>query len=753
MSIVLSLPLDLTGVKVANRITGEQHIVTGLEDAIFALDFGPFYTAGLKVYSVTLGRYLVPTTEYIPLHYYEEPSLRSGLEVCCVIYITNPSLFGTLAVEYQAVGGEFVNMISIIEQLIANLAIDNRPVHWADLIGAPDTFPPANHLHDLGDLYGFEYLTDAIDGLRDAILTGDQASHEEIYGYIDQILTAVGQSSDQILAQLNAHESSLNNPHGVTKLQVGLGNVQNYGVSNRVDAEAGVSNAFYMTPQSTAYAIQVQALTPLANHTGRTDNPHSVTKAQVGLSAVQNYAMATLVEARVGTASRYLGADIGFQLITEIVTTASNTLNARINSVESTAAQNLATHTGNTNNPHGTTKTQVGLGSVENYGIASQPQAEAASANDVYMTPLRTGQAITVLAVTPLNNHIGNTNNPHNTTKAQVGLGSVQNYGVASQTDVNNGTPGVYVTADTSRTYLLSITNPITTALNNHIGNTSNPHNTTAAQVGLGNVPNYPKASTGQAQAGLDDASLMTPYLTGLAIAQQSPVLKVQGRTGLVTLQASDRASMGIAETNNVTFAQVTAGSVGSGGYRTTLISAGIDTRLQNYDAGNSRLFYMPYGQNEPGASIGMRLLATEYLNKPYVFANQVNIAAGTTSYSVGIYAVSYLVISANAGTNPLTLSVFGNGGANGNPDSTRDRRGTIYEDGTNQWAYSLTLKINPGNRTVNWGSVSWGSAGAPALVPNTWNYVVITTELVRDPSSGTHFYGAYSGVFVGGGF
>lgn len=43
-------------------------------------------------------------------------------------------------------------------------------------------------------------------------------------------------------------------------------------------------------------------------------------------------------------------------------------------------------------------KADVGLGSVENHPIASQGEAEAGTANDRYMTPLRTAQAIAELA-------------------------------------------------------------------------------------------------------------------------------------------------------------------------------------------------------------------------------------------------------------------------------------------------------------------------------------------------------------------
>lgn len=45
-------------------------------------------------------------------------------------------------------------------------------------------------------------------------------------------------------------------------------------------------------------------------------------------------------------------------------------------------------------NPHGTTKADVGLGSVLNYGIATQSEAEVGTSNIKYMTPLRVVQAI-----------------------------------------------------------------------------------------------------------------------------------------------------------------------------------------------------------------------------------------------------------------------------------------------------------------------------------------------------------------------
>lgn len=51
-------------------------------------------------------------------------------------------------------------------------------------------------------------------------------------------------------------------------------------------------------------------------------------------------------------------------------------------------------HPGSGTNPHGTTKSDVGLGSVENYGIATAEEAIAGIVNNKYITPLRLMEAI-----------------------------------------------------------------------------------------------------------------------------------------------------------------------------------------------------------------------------------------------------------------------------------------------------------------------------------------------------------------------
>ncbi|WP_240342242.1 hypothetical protein [Lactococcus lactis] len=50
---------------------------------------------------------------------------------------------------------------------------------------------------------------------------------------------------------IEAHTTDFKNPHKVTAAQVGLGNVQNFGLATEDEAKQGISNAKYMTPSLT----------------------------------------------------------------------------------------------------------------------------------------------------------------------------------------------------------------------------------------------------------------------------------------------------------------------------------------------------------------------------------------------------------------------------------------------------------------------------------------------------------------------
>ena len=425
--IILRYAEDRTGENPNNRVVNETHQTVNRRVRAIAPYHGPFYSESVVVRNAVTNDVLIKDVDYHAVEYYESISRLTGKEVCAIILIVNEGItHQEFSIDYQVVGGEFSYGYDSIAKMMDKINNDDRPVHWGNLLNLPPEFIPSAHLHDIGDTFGWEYVIAELELIRKAILMGDSASHDEIYMYIDRRVDELRGESDQLELRVDAHLANENNPHNVTKDQVGLGLVENYRPSTKSEAEAGSLNNVYMTALRVKEAITFQAVTPLTNllnaHTSRTDNPHSVTKAQTGLGSVENFGVASKAQAEAGSANNLYMTPLR---VKEAITAQAGT--------------RLDAHLADANNPHNVTKAQVGLGSVENYGIATQAEAEAGTSNAKYMTPLRTSQAITTLAIGPLNTHIYNKGNPHNVTKAQVGLGSVENYGIATQAEAQAG--------------------------------------------------------------------------------------------------------------------------------------------------------------------------------------------------------------------------------------------------------------------------------------------------------------------------
>jgi hypothetical protein len=85
------------------------------------------------------------------------------------------------------------------------------------------------------------------------------------------------QADTTVNAKVNSHIGNKSNPHGVTKAQVGLGNV-----NNTSDADKPVSTA-QATAIADAKAAGTNAQTNLTTHMQNKSNPHGVTRDQLGL--------------------------------------------------------------------------------------------------------------------------------------------------------------------------------------------------------------------------------------------------------------------------------------------------------------------------------------------------------------------------------------------------------------------------------------------------------------------------------------
>ncbi len=547
MSTVLpQYPFDPTGVAPSNKVTETQSIRSrGMFDQYYIIPrSGPFYAESVKlrlypqganVNNPSLGVPLEEGVHYNFGYHFTHASHTIGLPVYGAISFYDRQLEGQLRMEYQTIGDDWVLNDQMYSELLLNVLYNPRIATWEQVVELPRMFPVVDHDFNIDDFVGMSDVVDELDNIEKALRqqseggvidhVNDKANPHQVgkfqvgLGLVDNFPTAsVGEGQAGIAnnrfmtplrtkqlidatstVALNAHKVDYENPHQTTKAQVGLGSVQNFAVSTQAEAEAGASNARYMTPLRVREAIEALAGGRLTAHIEDYSNPHKTTKAQVGLGSVPDIPIASNASALAGV------TDDGIITPRLLALVLSQTIGT-----------NVVDHIGNINNPHNTTKVQVGLGDVQNYGIATELEARDATSNLKYMTPLAVRHAINELVGDSSNAHVTDYGNPHRTTKAQVGLGNVPDIPVASTASALAGIADDGII--TPRLLALVLTQTVATDLNNHSTNSNNPHNTTKTQVGLGSVQNYGIATELEARTATSNSKYMTPVAVRHAI-------------------------------------------------------------------------------------------------------------------------------------------------------------------------------------------------------------------------------------------
>lgn len=210
--LVLRYPLDTTGTNPNNLVAGELRTMPRKKVRPLAPLYGAFYSESMRVIDTTTNLELVKGTQYHSIELYELPSAKYGKEICGLILIIDPAVSDQVSLQYQAVGGEYSTPATAIEQLIDNLSRDDRPIGWPSIINLPSEFPVSNHFHDVGDVYGFEYVVHAIDRVRRAIELGDDVAHDTIYRYIDSVVGQVTpETIDALYAAIDAAKVDAHN--------------------------------------------------------------------------------------------------------------------------------------------------------------------------------------------------------------------------------------------------------------------------------------------------------------------------------------------------------------------------------------------------------------------------------------------------------------------------------------------------------------------------------------------------------------
>ena len=106
-----------------------------------------------------------------------------------------------------------------------------------------------------------------------------------------------------------------------------------------------------------------------------------------------------------------------------------------------TANTAITNHVANVNNPHQVTAEQVGLGNVDNTSDLDKPISTAtACAIACISACMAEVSEVATNANANITTHIANINNPHNVTKAQVGLSNVADVDTTNASNINSGT-------------------------------------------------------------------------------------------------------------------------------------------------------------------------------------------------------------------------------------------------------------------------------------------------------------------------
>jgi len=254
--VTVSYPFDATGILQTNRISGEQHAVTenNFRDFYFIVPkFAPFFADNITIVHSYQGinKTLVENIDYYCALMMVGATRAIGKAVYGAVTLNNLNTSGVLSFSYNTIGGDWnVDQQYVVEQ-IAEKAYNPRTVSWEHVVGAPNVFPPIPHAWDLVDLVGETEVVDSLNAIEQAILTGSQT------------LAAT-------------HLTNFNNPHQVTKAQVGLSNLGNWARATDAQAVAGTSIDTLITPNSLKAAllnyytkVQVDALIVEAINTAK----------------------------------------------------------------------------------------------------------------------------------------------------------------------------------------------------------------------------------------------------------------------------------------------------------------------------------------------------------------------------------------------------------------------------------------------------------------------------------------------------
>lgn len=267
-----SYPEDRSGVLASNLVTNEIQTITAENNRnfhFFIPNAAPFFRDGFKIFQNINGTLLplVENVDYVFVYKFESASLSTMKDVFGGVGFLDLSVEGEFKLTYQTIGGDWILDADRVLEIVANEVFNPRGRTWDQVSGKPTNFGPTSHIQDASDFLSEQEVGDKLDSIAQAIAAN--ASRAAIaapvtleslgipkignWGMASIAQAIEGVSSDTIInpltlnavlvklgltdaaatiAKFNEHIEDLNNPHEDDPETIGLGNVDNVGVTD-----------------------------------------------------------------------------------------------------------------------------------------------------------------------------------------------------------------------------------------------------------------------------------------------------------------------------------------------------------------------------------------------------------------------------------------------------------------------------------------------------------------------------------------
>lgn len=237
MEYLLRYPQDLTGQNPDNLIKGETHELKDMRFRAIAPLQGAFYGDTVKIYDLIKGRELIRNKDFVTAEVLIDKTTLTGKPVNGIILVINRQVSKSVSVDYQCVGGDDTKNNQSIENLLKVEHDNVVSYNYLDMNKKPDSFKPTFHKHPVAEIYGFEYVVYLLEAIRNSIIWKKLDLTRELIHRVDNEINAIIETS------INNADEALNKfladyRHNFRKENFGLNLIKNLRPSNQSEGTA-----------------------------------------------------------------------------------------------------------------------------------------------------------------------------------------------------------------------------------------------------------------------------------------------------------------------------------------------------------------------------------------------------------------------------------------------------------------------------------------------------------------------------------